>query len=538
MKIRKVELTNFKRFSDLTIDLGRGNLPKLVLLIGANGSGKSGVFDAFERVSNKAVDIVPEPDYYRKGQTVAKILIDFDNQKSVHYEIYGNPATKMYLMGNESIKDSSFYGRSATRYLPRITHTSIGQNSFIVENSDRPNFYIDFDNRFENDINTLIYDILQKVFKGINTNSPEQLDDIKAFLSRINESFTKIFDDKTAINLRFLELQIPHDGIPVRILFQKGDSIINYDLLSSGEKEVINILFNLFVRTPHYQDTIYFFDELDTHLHTSLQYNLLKEITENWIPENCQIWSATHSLGFIQYAKSSKDAVIIDFDSLDFDIPQYLTPDVSSEVFEIAVPKETLDVLFRDKKKIFCERNNASLFNLLGLQDCIFLGETDKNSIYLRIKDTPEKTFGLMDRDYLSDIERESLIKKYPNLIVLDYYCLENYMYHPDNIKELVPDFDVEKYRKMVTDRKNEKKDEIIYGLRNSRQSYIFFTQADIKNNKEDVFQLLNSDVFEDFYKVFNMKNRGGLTGLQNPSEKKLVKTQWFKSKMEALILS
>ena len=47
MHITKVELKNFKRFTNLTID-GIPTDAKLVLLIGSNGSGKSSVFDAFE----------------------------------------------------------------------------------------------------------------------------------------------------------------------------------------------------------------------------------------------------------------------------------------------------------------------------------------------------------------------------------------------------------------------------------------------------------------------------------------------------------
>ena len=52
MKIKRIELKNFKRFTDLTIDMsGCEVLPKLVLLIGANGSGKRAVFDTFEVIS-------------------------------------------------------------------------------------------------------------------------------------------------------------------------------------------------------------------------------------------------------------------------------------------------------------------------------------------------------------------------------------------------------------------------------------------------------------------------------------------------------
>ncbi len=54
MRIIKLELRNFKRFSDLTID----KIPetsKLVLLIGANGSGKSSIFDGFDFIARKVV---------------------------------------------------------------------------------------------------------------------------------------------------------------------------------------------------------------------------------------------------------------------------------------------------------------------------------------------------------------------------------------------------------------------------------------------------------------------------------------------------
>ena len=52
MNLTRLRLENFKRFTDLTIDLSSfAGAPKLVLLIGANGSGKSSVFDAFEYLS-------------------------------------------------------------------------------------------------------------------------------------------------------------------------------------------------------------------------------------------------------------------------------------------------------------------------------------------------------------------------------------------------------------------------------------------------------------------------------------------------------
>ena len=50
MNVSELHLRNFKRFTDLKIDLSACPA-KLVLLIGANGSGKSSIFDAIEYLS-------------------------------------------------------------------------------------------------------------------------------------------------------------------------------------------------------------------------------------------------------------------------------------------------------------------------------------------------------------------------------------------------------------------------------------------------------------------------------------------------------
>lgn len=83
MRITKLELGNFKRFSDLTIE-GIPSTSKLVLLIGANGSGKSSVFDAFDVVSRRmnifdaSYRIEPElKDYFSKGEGALKLQITF-----------------------------------------------------------------------------------------------------------------------------------------------------------------------------------------------------------------------------------------------------------------------------------------------------------------------------------------------------------------------------------------------------------------------------------------------------------------------------
>jgi energy-coupling factor transporter ATP-binding protein EcfA2 len=548
MYISELRLKNFKRFTDLTINLGEEQSPKLVLLIGANGSGKSAVFDAFELISETRntprASIVDRLDYYRKQQNAA-IICDFKSGSNFYNCKFpeNQKQARKFVKSSFDLTQTSFYGRSAIRYLPRITRTSIGKTVDIVSNKDKPQYYIDTDNRFENDIDTLIVDIIDRVFKGINQSSTEQFDEIKRFFNRLNVALPRVFGDDEAVSLRFLRLLPPAEGQPSRMIFKKGQSEINYDFLSSGEKEVINILFNLFVRIPFYQDTIYFFDEMDTHLHTTLQYNLLKEIVENWIPDNCQLWTASHSLGFIEYAQKANHAVILDFDNYDFDEPIVLEPQKTQEVFDIAVPKESLSLLFKDKTIVFCEGKDAFLLNSIGLEDVVFLSDVDKNTICLRMemeKQNNAKYVGLIDRDYLSEQERTQLIKHLPNLKVLKYYCFENYLWHPENVAELASNLNVDAYKKAITEAKNKKKLSLVYRLRDSRLSYVFF-KAEKKWNIQDkeptdIIALLSSDDFETFYQVFKMKDNGDICPIKNLTRDSLVKTAWFKTKIKEIL--
>ena len=70
-----------------------------------------------------------------------------------------------------------------------------------------------------------------------------------------------------------------------------------------------------------------------------------------------------------------------------------------------------------------------------------------------------------MDSDFLTDDDIAQIRQHYPNLIVLDYYSIENYFYHPDNLFEYYHSkgraFDKGGYIHQLTDAKNQAKDSI-----------------------------------------------------------------------------
>jgi AAA15 family ATPase/GTPase len=156
MKIKNLQLKNFKRFTDLTLQDIPDNA-KLVLLLGSNGSGKSSVFDAFEKYSTQFSQysnyLHVDKNYYSKD-TSRDFIISINNY------------------GDGKISKISFYGRSSFRQIPKLTRTGLGNSNFdVVDNSDRPSSFIERDLRFENDLEHIFGKLLKEFFRTTDDKS-------------------------------------------------------------------------------------------------------------------------------------------------------------------------------------------------------------------------------------------------------------------------------------------------------------------------------------------------------------------------------
>ena len=509
MKVKNIQLRNFKRFTELAItDIPEQS--KLVLLIGSNGSGKSCLFDAFGFCSAFIKqDCAINNDfwhYFQKSEDQkTEVKLQFYDDVQINF-------SKERFQKDERIDSNTFYGRTSFRNIPKLTRTALGQGGSInfEKDSDRPHFFIERDHRFENDVEKITEIILKDVFHSNKSN--EQIKE--KYINPVNAALSNIFADENNIKLELIEMIPPLEGKVAQINFRKGQSKIHYNYLSAGEKEIFNLLINLLSRGSLYKNTIYYLDEMDLHLNTKLQFNVLKEITDNWIPENSQLWTASHSLGFIEFAKQNKHASIIDFDYLNFDIPQMLTPEPkeSYELYDIAVGKEFLSSLFEGMDIYFVENKDKAYYATLGLNKKIFVSENNRNNVYHKARTTG--FYGIVDRDFLSDDDICEIKEKYKNLYVLDYYSIENYLYHPDNLEEYCnaahKNFDKQEYIKQLK--------------KNLDQS------TSIANN-------LSDNDFEVFYKVLPMKTYcTQLPQRQHIPKSDLAKTNWFKNKISTLL--
>lgn len=341
MRVKIVKLVEFKRFDNLTIDLGPAP-KKIVGLVGPNGCGKSSIFDGFELLlKNFRNGGSEEAAFYSKS-------FFYDDHR--RNEQFDQHEAVNVTFDSGSLNRKSFYIRTSYRFTPKI---DIGQIEFlpdILDLHDEPGSTIALDLRLQNNYRRLLGASYTEFAKG--AKSGDQVRD--ELIGEINNILSSILD-----------VQISDLGNPLeargQLYFQKGNTIdFPYANLSSGEKEVIDLVIDLVVKSKEYTDTVYCIDEPDLHLSTAIQRKLLVEL-DKLIPESCQLWIATHSIGFMRTLQNElkEKSQILDFSRKDyFTGEQPIEPIVPNRqnwmrIFETAL--DDLINLVSPNRIVYCE---------------------------------------------------------------------------------------------------------------------------------------------------------------------------------------
>ena len=351
MFIKKIKLDGYKRFKSLTIDLG--DSPKrIVALVGPNGCGKSSVFDgmlflnnAYNNIGNKgakdfhyhSIEQIPSYNYQ-------KIHIEFVDGE---YEIVRQ--TKQ-SMGKEN---TLFSFRSPYRYNSNLKVRETRAVPEIRLNSYGASVSADIDDKMEENYRRLNI----KYNKYMNDNDCKPSEAKKHIIGDLNRSLQECLD------LHITSLGNIEDNKGT-LFFSKSDyngKDFEFNVLSSGEKEVVDLLLDLYLRQEEYNDTVFLIDEPELHINTAIQRRLLIEINK-LIGEKCQLWVATHSIGFLRALQEElkEECQIIEFRA---DVPwatteQLLKPiqknrNQWSRIFATAL--DDLTGLICPKRIIYCE---------------------------------------------------------------------------------------------------------------------------------------------------------------------------------------
>lgn len=253
------------------------------------------------------------------------------------------------------------------------------------------------------------------------------------------------------------------------------------------------------------------------------------------IPCNCEVCSTLNTPHFYDFTLLRRyESNEINKIRCEISLQEVLVYDLTTDIAKKALSQE---------KIVVCENQNASLLNTIGFEKVSFFAERDSNSVFMKVTTNPD-VYGLRDRDFLLDDEIVKIRKKYKNYFILDYYCFENYLFHPDNIEELnLSGFNKKDYYNDIVHQKNEIKTLIISNYKIARKSYQEFKvesdKFEIKTKEHEIIAYLESNDIEVFFKSFSMKDRykKDMLNTYGLKEQELSSTNWFKEKMSKIIV-
>ena len=350
MYLKNIEIRNTGPIEslDLKMKFNSNESPRTTIFVGPNGSGKtillSSIVDSLHEIAASTFRDVLKPEglghqYYRLSGGVL-----LQNNKTFGY------SALRYSIGKDKIDYLDFYGK-AEKFkkfnIPDFSFTPAPQKKQLTNAQNKPKLKDDINSDFAN--NSYIYfpadrkevefwrsnidkiSQLKQKQKYINyldkkievtTQLDENISWLLAFIhdfyeNRANPTATfdrhiwesinevlQVIKKKDNIRLGFGNRQ---QGLPISIveLDDKGETIStlisNIDQLSLGEK----VIFNMFMTIIRYSDNpnifsnlggikgIVVIDEIEMHLHPSLQYELLPKMIQLF--PNIQFIITTHS---------------------------------------------------------------------------------------------------------------------------------------------------------------------------------------------------------------------------------------------------
>ena len=332
MKIRQVKLTQFKRFTDLTVT----DIPdsaRLVILAGPNGSGKSSFFDALNV-------------WHRQGwKQIGGWDETYHNKVGAPEKLRWNQATEVEFFGDvpqdQDGKRKAIYVRSAYRNDPEFQIGSLPRNTPALQ-EDRFNRLIDNDAAVSRNYQRMASQGLEDVYEK---------EDPALTIGQFREK--TIGDIRDSIKRLFPDLDLNSLGNPLTegtFRFDKGNSRgFFYKNLSGGEKAAFDLILDLIIKRREYDDTVFCIDEPEAHIGTRLQGALLEELYR-LVPDGCQLWLATHSIGMMRRSRDLAAArpgtvVFLDFGGRDCDKSHVIKPIEPTRPFWQRVLNVALDDL-------------------------------------------------------------------------------------------------------------------------------------------------------------------------------------------------
>jgi hypothetical protein len=335
MRISSIHLRGFKRFTDTHIS----EIPataRLVVLAGPNGTGKSSLFDGFRtwHGANGGPSAGWDESYGAKAGSPAigwheHVTLNF------HEDLPGGPEERKKMI----------YLRSAFRNEADFQVSTFNRLASPIDTL-RINRLIDNDASVSENYQRMLMQTIDGIYDSETPDEATKAQIRDRIIGEVRRSMQRVFPDLLLAGVGSMGSESTLFGT---FYFDKGDSHdFMYKNLSAGEKASFDLILDTVIKRKYFDNSIWCIDEPETHLNTRVQGVLLETLVD-LLPADCQLWIATHSIGFMR--KSWEMAQLhpgqvcfIDLQAVDFDHPVSIVPIQPTREFWV----RTLDVALGD----------------------------------------------------------------------------------------------------------------------------------------------------------------------------------------------
>lgn len=354
--ITSIYVNDCYSYQNFNIDLIEHKPFSHLILTGKNGSGKSTILSNVNNIildliygNNHATELGHLDSIISKGKEFNAIEEELDtiNKLNIHFR-------------NEDIqKIFRFRTQFIFSYLSTLRNSKVSKVSVPTKQDDfkkqlEKNYDKSSDYFINNFMQFLVNKKVSQAFAQLENNQ-EEINQVNIFFNNLEASFRKIFEDEK------LKITFNKDALKINFLLEDGREL-SFNDLSDGISALLSIIMDLFLRVELIRDEvgnktynpcgIVLIDEPETHLHYSLQYNVLPILT-NLFP-NVQFIVASHSAAIIS---SIKNVTIFDLVS-----KEILSDDAIGKSFsELMVSHFGLDNEFSDFTDDLFEKVNTVL---------------------------------------------------------------------------------------------------------------------------------------------------------------------------------
>lgn len=386
--VKNLYIHHLRHLDKLIIPINQEKMQHLILT-GKNGSGKTSVLNEIKKFINiflkndfqedinegfkQIIDIVD--DLENKNQIKINNENDFDAEKIISNLSDADKnfiRTKIDKLFNESIINS--YKLKLILSI-NISYTQLKEefengNYIFAHFSAKRNFIttevkspqkIDLPNVFQTDqhgnelfLQYLVNQQVQLLYAKAD-NDKTTINEIEDWFLKIRSIFRDIFEDET------LELIYDRDNYEFKFI-AKNRVEFDFNTLSDGFSSILGIIAEIIIRMERKSSKIYklngliLIDELETHLHISLQRKVLRILTTLF--PNLQFIVTTHSPFILN---SIENAVVYDmeYQQTIHDVSKYSTEALVENYFESNKYSEALLEKITHYEKLLKKQSNS-----------------------------------------------------------------------------------------------------------------------------------------------------------------------------------